>query len=157
MYINIFFSRRCIHCSLRHCCNSWCKEEFVIVAEFICLIAVNFLNYIPLLEELVKKLWQYETLGEEFWILKLLIDWIPNYVARGAEIASGITLPILCFTFLPAYRKFCNEPDPDDLKLSKPKGMFVSAGQKILKSPGKKTREIIYIKNCFVKLHFMQF
>ena len=138
----IFFSRRFIHCSLRHCCNSWCKEEFVIVAEFICLIAVNFLNYIPLLEELVKKLWQYETLGEEFWILKLLIDWIPNYVARGAEIASGITLPILCFTFLPAYRKFCNEPDPDDLKLSKPKGMFVSVGQKILKSPGKKTREI---------------
>ena len=113
-----FHYRRCIHCSLRHCCNSWCKEEFVIVAEFLCLVSVNFLNYLPLLQELVK------TLQFEFEIFNLLVGLIPNYVARAAEVASGITLPILCFTFMPAYRKFCNEPDPDDLKLSKPKGMY---------------------------------
>ena len=55
-------------------------------------------------------------------IMTILKDSIPNYVARAAEVGSGLTLPILCFTCMPAYRKFCNEPDPDDLKLSKPKG-----------------------------------
>ena len=54
--------------------------------------------------------------------MTILKDSIPNYVARAAEVGSGLTLPILCFTCMPAYRKFCNEPDPDDLKLSKPKG-----------------------------------
>ena len=118
MFTTYFHYRRCIHCSLRHCCNSWCKEEFVIVAEFLCLVSVNFLNYLPLLQELIK------TLQFELDIFNLLVALIPNYVARAAEVASGITLPILCFTFMPAYRKFCNEPDPDDLKLSKPKGMY---------------------------------
>ena len=40
---------------------------------------------------------------------------------RAIEMTSGVLLPILCYTFLPAYRKFCTDPDPDDLKLSKPK------------------------------------
>ena len=30
-------------------------------------------------------------------------------------------MKFLCYTFLPAYQKFCTKPDPDDLKLSKPK------------------------------------
>ena len=54
--------------------------------------------------------------------MTILKDSVPNYVARAAEVGRGLTLPILCFTCMPAYRKFCNEPDPDDLKLSKPKG-----------------------------------
>lgn len=55
------------------------------------------------------------------WLLDSALEWLPNYVTRGCEVASGIALPVLCYAFLPAYRKFCNEPDPDDLKLSKPK------------------------------------
>ena len=54
--------------------------------------------------------------------LDVVLPWLPSYVTRAIEITSGFSLPILCYTFLPAYRKFCNDPDPDDLKLSKPKG-----------------------------------
>ena len=120
-YIN--FHRRCIHCSCRHCCNSWCKEEFVVVIEFLFLSAVHLIMYLPMLEQLTRKL----ELDLEFGIgisriFEWVMPWLPTHVARGIEMSSGIFLPILCYTFLPAYRKFCNEPDPDDLKLSKPNG-----------------------------------
>jgi len=108
--------RRCIYCSFRHCCNSWCKEEFVIVLLFLILTAVHCLMYLPMLRELMGKLnLPY------IWMLDSALEYLPNYVTRGCEVASGIALPVLCYAFLPAYRKFCNEPDPDDLKLSKPK------------------------------------
>ena len=72
--------------------------------------------YLPMLRELIEKLnLPY------IWLLDSALEWLPNYVTRGCEVASGIALPVLCYAFLPAYRKFCNEPDPDDLKLSKPK------------------------------------
>ncbi len=72
--------------------------------------------YLPMIEQLAIKL------GLQNWVLDLVIAWVPREVARGAEVASGLMLPILCYSFMPAYRKFCDGPDPDDLKLSKPKG-----------------------------------
>ena len=45
-------------------------------------------------------------------------------VARAIEMANGFLLPIVCYLSLPTYRQFCTEPDPDDLKLSTPKGKF---------------------------------
>ena len=51
--------------------------------------------------------------------------WVTPEIARGAEMVHGLLLPLLCFLFLPAYRQFCNEPDPDDLRLSSPKGIFL--------------------------------
>ena len=111
-----FNFRRCVHCSCLHCCNSWCKEEFVVVTEFVFLALVHFVMYLPLLDDLIRKL------GLHCWPLDLVLPWLPSHVTRAIEMSSGILLPMLCYTFLPAYRKFCNEPDPDDLKLSKPKG-----------------------------------
>ena len=108
--------RRCVHCSCRHCCNSWCKEEFVVVSQFLILVCVQLVNYLPMLQKLTKKL------ELDFWILDLVIPWVPSQISRAIEMSSGISLPILCYTFLPAYRYFCNEPDPDDLRLSEPRG-----------------------------------
>lgn len=51
--------------------------------------------------------------------------WVKPEIARGAEMVTGILLPVLCFIFMPAYRQFCNEPDPDDLRLSSPKGKLL--------------------------------
>ena len=70
-----------------------------------------------MLQKLTKKL------DLDIWILDLVMPWLPPHITRAIEMTSGITLPILCYTFLPAYRYFCNEPDPDDLRLSEPKGM----------------------------------
>jgi hypothetical protein len=51
------------------------------------------------------------------------LSWIfEQEIARAIEMANGFLLPILCYLCLPAYRQFCTEPDPDDLKLSTPKG-----------------------------------
>ena len=53
------------------------------------------------------------------------LNWILRHdVARAVEMANGFLLPIICYLSLPAYRQFCTEPDPDDLKLSTPKGSF---------------------------------
>ena len=42
--------------------------------------------------------------------------------ARAVEmVAVGLALPIAVYMTLPAYRQFCSEPDPDDLKNSAPK------------------------------------
>ena len=42
--------------------------------------------------------------------------------SRAAEaLVTGLALPILAFLWLPAFRQFATEPDPDDLKLSRPK------------------------------------
>ena len=42
--------------------------------------------------------------------------------SRAAEaLVSGLALPLLSFLWLPAFRQFATEPDPDDLKLSRPK------------------------------------
>jgi len=109
--------RRCVHCSCRHCCNSWCKEEFVVVVQFIFLVCVHLIMYLPMLDNLISKL----GIQQVKKYLDLVMPWLPSYATRAIEMTSGFSLPILCYTFLPAYRKFCNDPDPDDLKLSKPK------------------------------------
>ena len=114
----MFYFRRCVHCSCRHCCNSWCKEEFVVVVQFIFLVCVHLIMYLPMLDNLISKL----GIQQVKKYLDMVLPWLPSYVTRAIEITSGFSLPILCYTFLPAYRKFCNDPDPDDLKLSKPKG-----------------------------------
>lgn len=88
------------------------------VIEFLILVVIHLGMYLPMLFQLLDKV------GIKCMPLDFLLTWIPVHVARGAEVASGIALPILCFTFMPAYRKFCNEPDPDDLKLSKPKCQY---------------------------------
>jgi len=44
--------------------------------------------------------------------LALVRYWVQPEIARGAEMVCGILLPVLCFVFMPAYRQFCNEPDP---------------------------------------------
>ena len=54
------------------------------------------------------------------------LGWIfQQEIARAIEMANGFLLPITCYLSLPAYRQFCTEPDPDDLKLSTPKGKYV--------------------------------
>ena len=53
------------------------------------------------------------------------LSWIfQQEIARAIEMANGFLLPIICYLSLPAYRQFCTEPDPDDLKLSTPKGLL---------------------------------
>ena len=54
------------------------------------------------------------------------LSWIfQQEIARAIEMANGFLLPIICYLSLPAYRQFCTEPDPDDLKLSTPKGLIL--------------------------------
>ena len=48
--------RRCVQCSLRHCLNSWCKEESVLVQLSIITVASQSLVYLPVLEALANKL-----------------------------------------------------------------------------------------------------
>ena len=43
------YFRRFVRCSCRHCCNSWCKEEFVVVVSFILLVCVHIVMYLPML------------------------------------------------------------------------------------------------------------
>ena len=65
------------------------------------------------------------------------LSWIfQQEIARAIEMANGFLLPIICYLSLPAYRQFCTEPDPDDLKLSTPKGLifYTFLNQKILNS-----------------------
>jgi hypothetical protein len=50
--------------------------------------------------------------------------WVKPEVARAAEMVHGVLLPFLCYLCMPAYRQFCSEPDPDDLRLSSPKGKY---------------------------------
>ena len=41
-----------------------------------------------------------------------------SFRRRAFEIVlSGLALPFLVYLWLPAYRQFCSEPDPDDLRL----------------------------------------
>lgn len=109
------FVRRCVHCSSHHCCNSWCKEEFVVVVQFLLSTVTYGAMYLPLVKELANKM------HFEFWLLNLILEWVKPEIARAAEVASGLTLPLLCYLSMPTYRQFCTEPDPDDLKLSTPK------------------------------------
>merc|ERR1739848_784305 len=91
--------------------------EFVVVVKFILLVCVHFVMYLPMLEHLIRKLGLHQIV----YYLDIILPWLPSHVTRAIEMTSGVLLPILCYTFLPAYRKFCTDPDPDDLKLSKPK------------------------------------
>ena len=122
--------RRCLRCSSGHCCNSWCKEEYVLASVFIATSLTQLLLYLPLIGSLIR-----DSFGPENG------DWPPPFVttklgstplslevltfpetARALEMAvAGLTLPIACYLTLPTYRQFCSEPDPDDLKNSTPK------------------------------------
>ena len=122
--------RRCLRCSSGHCCNSWCKEEYVLASVFIATSLTQLLLYLPLIGSLIR-----DSFGPETG------DWPPPFVttklgstplslevltfpetARALEMAvAGLTLPIACYLTLPTYRQFCSEPDPDDLKNSTPK------------------------------------
>ena len=44
--------RRCLHCSSGHCCNSWCKEEFVLIVQFIAFTVIYALMYLPLVRRM---------------------------------------------------------------------------------------------------------
>jgi hypothetical protein len=61
--------------------------------------------------------------------LALVRHWVRPEIGRGAEMVAGLLLPLLCYLCLPAYRQFCNEPDPDDLRLSCPKGTQISVNR----------------------------
>ena len=122
--------RRCLRCSSGHCCNSWCKEEYVLASVFIATSLTQLLLYLPLIGSLIR-----DSFGPDTG------DWPPAFVmtklgstplslevltfpetARALEMAvAGLTLPIACYLTLPTYRQFCSEPDPDDLKNSTPK------------------------------------
>lgn len=123
-YYHFAYFRRCLRCSVGHCCNSWCKEEVVLVFQFILLTIVQLLLYFPLISTFAKKIHpQAYLFFESLQIGPFNLSWIilPE-VARAVEMSNGFLLPIICYLSLPAYRKFCTEPDPDDLKLSTPKG-----------------------------------
>ena len=55
MYLHLS-SRRCVQCSFRHCLNSWCKEESVLVQLSIITVASQCIVYLPVLEALADKL-----------------------------------------------------------------------------------------------------
>ena len=117
--------RRCLRCSVGHCCNSWCKEEVVLVLQFILQTIVQLLLHLPLIITFAKKInadWS-QRYFESMQIGPFSLRWILlQEVARAVEMTNGFLLPIICYLSLPAYRQFCTEPDPDDLKLSTPKG-----------------------------------
>ena len=120
--------RRCLQCSSGHCCNSWCKEEFVLVVTFLCVSVSQILLYLPLIGAFMENIemqWP-----PTFFKMKLYGNFsleIFTYpeVARAIELLSGTALPLLCYLALPTYRQFCTKPDPDDLKNSMPKSKLV--------------------------------
>ena len=125
-FFNFFIAiRRCLRCSVGHCCNSWCKEEVVLVLQFILQTIVQLMLYVPLIMSFAKKL-NSEWSTSFFQVIQIgpfNLSWIfQQEIARAIEMANGFLLPIICYLSLPAYRQFCTEPDPDDLKLSTPKG-----------------------------------
>nr|XP_040566724.1 uncharacterized protein LOC121116530 isoform X2 [Lepeophtheirus salmonis] len=109
--------RRCLQCSTHHCCNSWCKEEGVIICYFILVSLSQSLYYLPIFEQFANKI------EINNFIANYLEKWISPQIARAVEAGiTGGSLPLLCFFFLPTYRQFTTEPDADDLKLSIPDG-----------------------------------
>ena len=48
--------RRCIQCSSLHCCNSWCKEEAVVVCLYLALTASQAPSYLAVLADLADRL-----------------------------------------------------------------------------------------------------
>ena len=52
----IIHFRRFVQCSLRHCLNSWCKEESVLVQLCVITVTSQSLTYLPVLEALADKL-----------------------------------------------------------------------------------------------------
>lgn len=109
--------RRCVQCSFRHCLNSWCKEESVLVQLSIITVVSQSLVYLPVLEALADKLnlevaRTYINLLEDIYFLGR-----PE-VARAIEVvAGGLALPLLCYAWMPAYRAFGACPDQRDLRL----------------------------------------
>ena len=97
------------------------------VLQFILQTAVQLLLYLPLVLTFARKLnsdWSISYF-EVIQIGSFNLSWIMRQeVARATEMANGFLLPIVCYLSLPTYRQFCTEPDPDDLKLSTPKGKF---------------------------------
>ena len=93
--------------------------------QFILVTIVQLLLYLPLIITFAKKInpdWSH-SFFESIQIGPFNLKWIlQQEVARAVEMSNGFLLPIICYLSLPAYRQFCTEPDPDDLKLSTPKG-----------------------------------
>ncbi|TRY67474.1 hypothetical protein TCAL_05352 [Tigriopus californicus] len=117
--------RRCVQCSGAHCCNSWCKEEAVFIQMFLCLAVAQFITFLPTLDSLAQKL----DLNREALEMLSKIYYVGRpEVGRAIEmLASGLVVPILCYLWLPTYRSFSSEPDPDDLRLTKPRKEFKKA------------------------------
>ena len=93
--------------------------------QCILLTIVQLFIYFPLISTFAKKILPdlAHSFFESVQIGPFNMSWIVRpEVARAIEMSNGFLLPVICYLCLPAYRKFCTEPDPDDLKLSTPKG-----------------------------------
>ncbi len=104
--------RRCIHCSASHCCNSWCKEELLLLQLSVVHALVQFFPYFPVLDSLSTRL------GFDF-VLPIYVDFLAKpEVSRALEALGGsFCFPLLAFLWLPAYRKFGRGADGDDLRM----------------------------------------
>ena len=125
-----------MQCSFRHCLNSWCKEESVLVQLSIITVVSQSLVYLPVLEALADKLnlegdynrsCTYYTYKEipSLSVARTYINLLEDIyflgrpeVARAIEVvAGGLALPLLCYAWMPAYRAFGACPDQRDLRL----------------------------------------
>merc|ERR1712080_130117 len=102
--------RRCVACSGSGCLSSYCKEEMVLAFLFLPYMIGYLLIHLKIQEHYMG-LMQLPALGISNYIR-------PEY-ARAGEIGLGLLLPLVLYCTLPAYRKFCSEPDTADLYRSK--------------------------------------
>lgn len=102
--------RRCVACSGSGCVSSYCKEEMVLSFLFLPHLVGHLLLHLSIQEHYME-LMELPALG--------LTSYIRPEYARAGEIVLGLLLPIVLYSTLPAYRKFCSEPDSADLYRSK--------------------------------------
>jgi len=102
--------RRCLSCFHGSCVSSFCKEEMSLAFLTLPYTLVYIAMYIPLVDHCLDSLNMPET-GLQPYLL-------PE-AARALEMIMGLLLPIVVYTFLPAYRQFSSEPDKADLRRSK--------------------------------------
>ena len=69
-------ARRCIQCSGNHCCNSWCKEESVLLQLYVLLSVSQAPTFIPTLNNLCQKLSMDVDLSD---LLRALIPMYDTY------------------------------------------------------------------------------
>ena len=115
--------RRCLQCSSSHCCNSWCKEEAVF-AQFYFLAAIaQFPMFFSTLDDLAEKFGVEEiSYYVELTRSPVFLGLGRPEVARAAEmVVTGFALPLLLYMWMPTYRKFATEPDPDDASINRKK------------------------------------